>query len=426
MAFWVRPDRRVEEQLAPAKPPTAATPSVGLLAPLGHRDYRWALGGRLFSLTGDFAQSVILAVLVLDITQRPSGWGTLLTLQAVPRVLLMLVGGVAVDHFQARSVMLASNLLQALTLAALLGWSLLGEIELAHLYAYAVVSGVAFAFFLPASQSIVPELLPREQVRGGNALWLMAFHLARFIGPPVVGTLVAVAGHVAALAATVTMFLLGAAALGPIHSGPSTLASGSPLAQMREGLRAARRDEAVWAIILLATVYNFGNAAATFVGLPTLAKLELGAGDQGVGILYGALGAGALVGALATGLVAGIPRQGVVGAITNFGGGLPLVAAALMPSIWTAVPLLVVAGAFQSAGGVIFLTLVQTRTAPEVRGRVMALLSLSLFGLTPLAYGVGGLLGDVLGPRGILAAGGGAIVLTGLILLCYKAVRDVE
>jgi hypothetical protein len=94
-------------------PRPAEASRVGLFSPLGWPDYRWALGGRLLSLTGDFAQSVILAVLVLDITQRPSGWGVLLTIQAIPRALLMLAGGVAVDRFQARSVMLVSNLVQA-------------------------------------------------------------------------------------------------------------------------------------------------------------------------------------------------------------------------------------------------------------------------------------------------------------------------
>ena len=80
-------------------------------------------------------------------------------------------------------------------------------------------------------------------------------------------------------------------------------------------------------------------------------------------------------------------------------------------------PCLFVAGAFQSAGGVIFLTMVQTRAPVEVRGRVMSLLALSLFGLTPLAYGLGGLLGDVLGPRGILLAGAAVVGMTGVLLL---------
>ena len=55
----------------------------------------------------------------------------------------------------------------------------------------------------------------------------------------------------------------------------------------------------------------------------------------------------------------------------------------------------------------------------------MALLSLSLFGLTPLAYGLGGILGDVLGPRGILLAGAGVVGLTGVVLLSRRPIRAI-
>ena len=423
---WSRRDD--PRDAAPAtRAEAAASPAGGLLTPLRSRDYRLALGGRLFTLTGNAAQSVTLAVLVLDITQRPSGWGTLLTVQAVPQALLMLAGGVAVDRFRSRTVIVASNLLQALTLAPLLVAALLGGLELWHLYAYAVASGIVFALYIPASQTLVPELLPNEQVRSGNAFWVLAFNASRFIGPPVAATLIAHSGHAAALGASTAAFLVGAAALLPIRTATTVRRSReSTLHQLHEGLRAARRDAAVWTIILSAMVYNLGAAGATFVGLPSLAKLTLDAGDEGVGILYAAVGGGALLGVLVTGSLARIRRQAVVGAFTNFGMGLALIAAAFAPSVWVAVPLLVVSGAFQSAGGVIFLTLVQTRTAPEVRGRVIALLSFSLFGLTPLAYGLGGLLGDVLGPRGILIAGGAVIILCGAIMLARKPIRDVE
>ena len=410
--------------MAAEKP--ASEPRVTLLSPLGSRDFRFALGGRLVSLIGDAAQSVTLAVLVLDITQRPSGWGALLTAQAIPRALLMLGGGMAVDRFQSRSVMLAANVLQALVLVPLVVGALLGQLELWHLYAYAIASGAAFALYVPASQAIVPELLPEWQVRAGNALWILAFHVSRFVGPPVAGLLIAQAGLSVTLALIVAAFAAGAAALWPIHSTATVPRSReSTLVQIREGVAAVRDDPVLTITILSAMIYNFGAAAATFVALPSLAKLTLDAGDEGVGILYAALGGGALLGVLATGSRARLPRQAVVGSLTNLGMGLALAGGALAPSLWTAVPFLAVAGAFQSAGGVIFLTLVQMRAAPHVRGRVMALLSLSLFGLTPLAYGIGGLLGDAVGPRGILAGGGAVVFLCGVLMLASKPIRDV-
>jgi len=401
---------------------------VGLLSPLGFRDYRLALGGRVLTLTGLAAQAVILALLTLDATGLPSGWGAMLTVQAVPQVLLMLAGGLATDRFRALTVVAASSVLQAAALVPLLLLSLggAGPLELWHLYAYAVASGVVAAFYTPASQAIVPELVPTEQVRSANALWILAFHGSRLVGPPAVATLSAQSGHAAALAMSIGLFVLGTLVLLPIRQQARRPRSReSPLSQIREGLRAARADAALWTIIVMAAVYNVGAAGATFVGLPSLAKLALGAGDEGVGILFAALGGGALLGIAVTGSLARLARQGVVGCATNFGMGLALMLTALAPSLWTAVACLFAAGAFQSAGGVIFLTLVQTRAPAEVRGRVMALLSLGLFGLTPLAYGLGGLLGDTLGPRGILLAGGAIVFLTGAIMLARKPLRDI-
>src|SRR4051812_31237047 len=417
----IAPMRDAARLRAPARAP-------GLLDPLACHGLRWALAGRLLALTAAAAQSGTLSLLVLDATGRPSGWGTVLTVQAVPQVLLILVAGVAVDRFRPVGVMAVSSLLQALALAPLLVLTLGGAegLEIWHLYIYAIVSGIVAAFTVPASQSMVPEIVPSEMVRSANALWLLAFHMARFVGPPTASTLAAVSGHPAALAMAILLFVLGAAALLPIRQSSGHRPASEPAwRQVVQGYRGARRDPVLWAIILSAAIYNLGASGATLVGLPTLAKLTLDSSDQGVGILFGALGASALAGIGLTSSIAKLPRQGVVAAVTDVAMGLAIAAAGLAPSLWVAVPCLVVAGAFGAAGGVIFLTLAQTRCPPEMRGRVMALMSLSLFGLTPLAYGFGGLLGDLLGSRGILVIGGGIVALAGLGMLTQRSMREI-
>ena len=80
------------------------------------------------------------------------------------------------------------------------------------------------------------------------------------------------------------------------------------------------------------------------------------------------MGGGALVGIALTSYVARLPRQGIVAACTNLGIGVALALAGLAPSLWAAVPFLVVSGAFQSTGGVIFLTMVQTRRRSRCGG----------------------------------------------------------
>jgi|GEM_PF-4041796 len=99
--------------------------------------------GNAISLAGDQFQTVALAVLALDVTGSAAVLGTVLAVQAIPRVLLMLIGGVVADRFRPRGVMLTANALQG-TLVAMLATVLwLERLETWHLYAYAAASGMA-------------------------------------------------------------------------------------------------------------------------------------------------------------------------------------------------------------------------------------------------------------------------------------------
>jgi MFS family permease len=402
----------------------AASP---LLAPLAHPAFRIAWLGRVAAVFGEHFQVVALAAFALDAAQRSSGWGLILMVRAIPQAALMLVGGVATDRFSPRAVMVAVYVVEAVTSAALFGLAATGVLTLGHLYAYALIAGVGFAFFSPASMSIISELVPREQVRSGNALWNMAFNIGRFAAPPVAGVLVAAAGPAPAIGFNAAAFLVAALLLSRVPARPRPReAPPPPLQALREGIRAARQDPVVWTCILVSPVYTIGSFGATLVGVPAMAKLTMGAGDEGVGLLFGAFGVGALAGTFVTGAVASLRRQGLLGALVCVACGLALGAAALMPSVWSAAAWLVLAGACQAAVIVIFFTLVQTRAPAAARGRVVSLYSFGIFGVTPLSYAIAAVVGDLLGPPAIVLFGGASVVLCGLLILARREMRELE
>ena len=176
----------------------------------------------------------------------------------------------------------------------------------------------------------------------------------------------------------------------------------------------------------MALIYCFGFQGATTVGLPALAKLSLGAGDAGVGLLYGARGVGALVAGLLLGSFAATGRTGLLGCFAILGISVAVVAGGLAPTLGAALPAFMLSGLCASAVGTLSITLVQTRAPEEQRGGIMALLSLTIFGLSPLAFGLAGLVGAVLSPRLILVGGGVLMGLAGLWGLSSREMRATE
>ncbi len=412
--------------MSSASTPTSAPPTP-MYSLLGLRNYRLLWSAGTISLVGDSFQLVAFSVLVLDLTQSSATWGTIVMLQAIPSALLMLVGGVVTDRFRSRSVLLVSQLLQGALVGTVATLIVADAVALWHLYLFALAFGVVHAFTIPAQAAILPELIPPAQVRSANALTQTTGNLARALVPPLAGGVVAVAGSGLAFAVNAVSFVVSAATLRLLPATPREHpSSDTALQQLRAGLLAAREDSVVWLTIVLSTVFFFGHAGAMIGGLPALAKLTLRAGDQGVGILYGAAGFGALLGALLAGTVATIRRPGIVAYALTVVAGSAVAAAGLAPSVPAAVPLLALSGVAYSVSGIIFVSLVQTRTPAEVRGRVMSVLALGMVGLTPLSYGAVSLVGDLLTARGIMAFGGAFMILSGAIGLSRQAIRDVD
>jgi MFS family permease len=379
------------------------------------------------SWLGDNFHAVALPILVLDLTQRPAVVGAVLMAEAIPRAALMLFGGVLIDRHGPLRMMLLSSAVAGVVVAALALLTATGTAAVWHLFLFAAALGAASALFMPAGNALLPDVLPAEQVRGGNALRSLAMHGARFVAPPIAGVAIALAGPAVAFGANAASFLVAVVLLRLVrlavtHAPPRTT---SVWGELREGFLALRRDPPTWVVFVVVVIWNLGNGGATLVGVPVLAKVDLAAGDQGVGILFGALGVGALTGSLVAGAVPSVPRPGAVFCLGGIGAGLALALAAAAPALWVAAAWLALSGVLLGVCPVVGWTLVQTRTPAPMRGRTVALITLGLAGLQPLSLALAGLAGDAFGPRPMIAAGGAIAGLACLYGLSRKALRDV-
>jgi MFS family permease len=377
-------------------------------APAGARARPWRIlargplrrlwGAHLLTLLGDAFSFVAMPWLVLQLTGSGVALGTVLTLEAVPRALLMLVGGAVVDRVSPRVAMLGSAAVRAVVIGLLAALVLGHAVQLWQVYAIALLTGTVSAFFLPARFSILPTVVPDEELEAGNALLNLNQQGSVFVGPALAGLLVAAAGLGAAFvvdAATfgVAALLLLSVARRPAPAAASARAEAADLRQeILDGLGYAWADVGIRAVLLLIAVVDFASAGAMQVGMPVLARHRFALGAAAFGSLLAAWGAGSTAGVVGAGLRRVPARFGllVVAGVAWFGASFAVLAVApdLAVALGASAAMGVVSGVLNTYG----FTWLQRRTDPAMQGRVMALVMLASMGLAPLSLALAGLL----------------------------------
>src|SRR3954447_23841923 len=185
----------------------------GLLAPLRSRDFRLLWVGMCVSLLGDGAFHVALAWQVYALSNAATAMSIVGIAMTVPTIVFLLVGGVASDRLDRRRIMLCADLVRGVAVGVLALLSLSGALELWHVAVLVVFYGTGAAFFAPAFDAIVPELLPPDRLGQANALDQVLRPIAlRLAGPAVGGFVVGALGAGTAFALDAATFVVSAAA----------------------------------------------------------------------------------------------------------------------------------------------------------------------------------------------------------------------
>jgi MFS family permease len=369
------------------------------------RNYRLYFLGQLISTSGTWMQSIAQAWLVLQLTGSGVALGVTTALQFTPMLLAGAWGGVVADRVQKRPLLIATQAASGL-LALVLGTVVaLGVVELWMIYGLALALGAVNAIDNPARRALVGEMVGKEHLSNAVSLSSAMFTSARVVGPAAAGLVIATAGlswcffanglsYVAAIVAFLLMRREEFFAVSPVPRRKG---------QLREGLRYAWSTPALRLPLVLTAV--IGTLAWNFqVVLPLLAKQTFG-GDAGTfGTMYALMSVGSVVGALVTARQAHATRRFLLGAALAF--GVLLVVAAIAPTLSIEMLVLVAVGGAGIAFTAMANGVLQTETAPEMRGRVMALFSVAFLGSTPIGGPIVGWVSQQLGPRAGLWLGG--------------------
>ncbi len=346
-------------------------------------NYRLYFSGQLISLIGTWMQTTAQAWLVLTLTNSPTTLGLVVALQTIPVMLLGPYGGVIADRVDKRRLMVVLQSmmgLQALVLGLL---SVFGIVRLWEICVLAVVLGLNNTFEMPARQAFVREMVGKDELRNAITLNSVTANAARAVGPAIAGVLIATAGvgwcflanAASFVAVVVSLIVMDRAALAP--SRPERRARG----QLREGLAYAMgTTEIAVPLVMMAVV---GTLAYEFqVTLPVLARGTFHGGSEAFGFMTAAMGVGAVVGGLVTAARGRTGLRPMLIACAGF--GLAMLLCALSPALPIAYLALLLVG----WGSVSFIAIgnstIQLSSAPNMRGRAIALWQVAFQGTTPI------------------------------------------
>ncbi|MGL5927425.1 MAG: MFS transporter [Dermatophilaceae bacterium] len=379
------------------------------------RNYRTWAAGALVSNVGTWMGRVGQDWLVLTVLTAGSATalGTVTGLQFLPFLVLAPWAGLIADRFPKRTTLLVTQSLLALSSLVLGVLAVTGAAELWHVYAVALFQGVATAIDAPARQAFVSEMVPAEKLANAVSLNSASFNLGRLLGPGVAGLVIAGWGTGEALLLNTLTFVFVIVALlrlrlSELRPAPR-LTSGR--GAIRQGLAYVRGRRDLQLVMLLVFVLGtFGMNFQITMALMATQVFGKGAGE------FGLLGSIMAVGSLAAALLSARrqrPRLRVL-LLALAGFVVASASAALAPSYWTFAAALVPVGLAALTALTTANAMVQTRVAPEMRGRVMALYMAIFMGGTPVGAPLVGWVAEMFGPRWTIGVG---TVAVGLVLV---------
>jgi hypothetical protein len=397
---------------------------VRLFAPLAHRDYRLLVGGMSISLLGDGLFLVALAWQVYALSDAPTALASVGIAMTIPTIACLLLGGAVSDRYDRRLVMLCADAVRALGLAALAGLSVSGSLRLWELMAVAVVYGAATAFFDPASDALVPQLLPPDALAQANSLDQLIRPLAlRLAGPAVGGVVIGAAGVGWSFGIDAASFVVSAAtllAMSPVRRPlPDGEAATSVRREVAAGLRYVRSHAWLWATLVSAAIAYLLFMGPTEVLVPFIVKNRLSDGAGALGLVFAAGGLGSLLCAIVIGQ-RGLPRRALTFMYICWTlATLAIAGYGLSSQLWGLMIASVAFNSLETAGTIAWATTKQRLVPTELLGRVSSLDWLISIGLLPVSFAITGPVSAALGLRTTLIGAGvlGAAVTFAALLV---------
>ncbi|MGE3268914.1 MAG: MFS transporter [Chloroflexota bacterium] len=356
----------------------------------------------------------------LTLSGSATALGIVTSLGGLPMLILAPLGGVVADRFPRKYVVWIAQAILAVGALALAALSLLDMLEVWHLGALGLVQGVAFAFNMPARQSLLMDVVGPGLARSAAALNTSAPNFSRVVGPSVAGVMLATPG-IGVTGVFLTMVVLYGIVFVSLFKLPPIVQpkpAGSGISavwdSLLEGFRYIFRSPVHRS--LLGTAFLLLVLGAPVLNImPVFSERVFQVDATGLGMLLSANGVGALIGSVGVAAVTGFRRLGLVQVGFGFAFALSIIGFSLSPTMIVAVVMIGLFGASQSCYMALNSTMLMGNTEPRMYGRVLSVY-LMTFAVTPIAALPLAWATDIIDPQ-LATLFAGLSVLTAVIAL---------
>lgn len=385
---------------------------------LQHPNFRWLWIGQTFIYCASQFWFVALTWLVLQKTGSGIALGTVLMAAAIPRGILMLVGGAISDRFPPNTIAAIATVGNTLLSSSL---TLLLLTNAFHLHGIIFISGlfgISEAFLYPATLALLPRIIHKSRLAQANAWMQGSEQISNVLGPALAGIAIGILGLTPAFALNTALFAIGAGCIYLVRIRqpiiPSRLEPRALTQEIWQGLRYAAQNPGIRISLLLIAMINFAILGPIVVGVAELVTIRLDGDATTFGYLQSAYGVGALAGVWIASRMSAIKQLQTPLVLLASVLGIGLIALGFVFQTWTAAAIIISMGFGGGIVGVLALTWLQQEAAIGMQGRMMSLVMFAAVALDPFSQAISGVLLDI-SLTGLFLAAGTTMLITALV-----------
>lgn len=354
---------------------------------LQYPNYRVFISGQAVSRIGTWMERTGVSWVVYEMTHSTFMLGLTVFASQFPSFLFSLYGGIIADRYNRKKIVTITQIASMLQASILAMVVLLGHAEVWQILALVTTLGVINAFDIPARQTLMHQLIERtEDLPNAVALNSSVVNIARLAGPALAGVILSTFGAGICFSINALSYLAVLISIAFLKLKPQIIKpkKQSNFKEVKEGLKYLKTHPQIAPLTLYIGIISLLVLPFNTL-LPEFAKKVFHGDAQTFGYISSCLGSGALIGTIFLASLNNNESKKAIVLLTNaFLLGISLISFSLVDNLVVALGISLVAGFTALTQTTICLTIIQTRSAPDMRGRMISLFAMALFGMLPL------------------------------------------